>query len=94
VKRYIHVNQHVIRDNAKTGERNPVITVKSYKDNQYGHTVEVHGPCRIVYRPDNPLPCGAKVWIETEEEVTVHGNAETETDACPANQAAAGCNLG
>jgi len=24
-----------------------------------------------VYSPDKPLSCGAKVWIETEEEVTI-----------------------
>jgi hypothetical protein len=23
----------------------------------------------IIYSPDKPLPCGAKVWIETELEV-------------------------
>jgi|GEM_PF-4079896 len=22
------------------------------------------GSCRVVYQPDNPLPCGAVVWIE------------------------------
>ncbi|MBW4672198.1 MAG: hypothetical protein KME60_33460, partial [Cyanomargarita calcarea GSE-NOS-MK-12-04C] len=26
----IHVNQHIIRNNTKTGEREPVITVKRY----------------------------------------------------------------
>ena len=24
---------------------------------------------KIIYSPDKPLPCGAKVWIETELEV-------------------------
>ncbi|NEO95605.1 MAG: DNA-binding protein, partial [Moorea sp. SIO3G5] len=61
----IHVNQKVIRQNLKSGERNPVITVKRGSKNIYGHTVEVNGPCRVMYRPDNPLNCGARVWIET-----------------------------
>lgn len=33
--------------------------------------VLVHGPSRIVYAPDNPLACGARVWIETQAEVEV-----------------------
>ena len=31
----------------------------------------VRGPCKIVYSPDKPLSCGAKVWIETEYDVEV-----------------------
>ena len=71
VKKIIHVNQHVIKRNTKTGERKPVITVKTYKDNTYSNEVYVDGPCRIVYRPDKPLSCGAKVWIETQSNVAV-----------------------
>ena len=61
----IHINQHIIRRNAKTGEREPVITCKTYKSNDYAHEVEIAGPSKIVYSPDKPLSCGAKVWIET-----------------------------
>jgi hypothetical protein len=71
MKTIIHVNQHVIRQNGKTGERNPVLTVKTYKSNTYAHEVEVDGPSRIVYSPDKPLSCGAKVWIETTSEVKI-----------------------
>ena len=69
MKTIIHINKHVIRSNSKTGEREPVITVKTYKDNNYASEVKVDGPCKIVYSPDKPLSCGAKVWIETEAEV-------------------------
>ena len=31
--------------------------------------VNQHNIARIVYSPNNPLSCGAKVWIETECEV-------------------------
>lgn len=65
----IHVNQHVVRANSKTGERNPCLTVKTYKSNTYASTVEIDGPSRVVYSPDKPLSCGAKVWIETEGEI-------------------------
>jgi hypothetical protein len=69
MKTIIHVNQHKIKRNAKTGEREPVLTCKTYKSNDYAHEVMIDGPCRIIYRPDKPLSCGARVWIETESEV-------------------------
>ena len=72
MKTIIHVNQHVIKANAKTGATDPVLTVKTYKENIYAHEVEIKGPSRVVYSPDKPLSCGAKVWIETEAEVVTH----------------------
>jgi len=60
----------MIRANAKMKLDNPVFTVKTYKHNHYGHTVTIHGPSQVVYSPDKPLSCGAKVWIETDS--TVH----------------------
>ena len=71
MKKYIHINQHIIRRNASNGYNEPVITVKTYKSNDYGHEVTVNGPCKVVYSPDKPLSCGAKVWIETESGVQV-----------------------
>ena len=73
MKTRVHVNQHVIKSNAKTGARDPVLTVKTYKSNEYGHEVLSSGPCRGVYSPDKPLSCGARVWSETEAGVTVLG---------------------
>jgi len=69
MKKRIHVNMHIIRKNNKTGERNPVLTVKTSKSNQYAHEVEIYGPSKVIYRPDKPLSCGARVWIETDSEV-------------------------
>lgn len=66
----IHVNQHIIRRNKKNGESEPPLTVKTYKDNTQCHEVEIDGPAKVVYSPDKPLSCGARVWIETEAEVT------------------------
>jgi hypothetical protein len=62
---YIHVNQHKIRQNSKREEKEPVISVKRGSSNQYGFEVEIAGSSRVVYQPNKPLSCGAKVWIET-----------------------------
>ena len=69
MKKYIHINQHKIKSNHKNNKREPVITVKTYKSNTYGHQVHILGECKVVYSPDKPLSCGAKVWIETDAEV-------------------------
>lgn len=68
MKTRIHVNQHNIRANAK-GANLPVLTVKTYKENIKCNSVVIDGPSTVVYSPDKPLPCGAKVWIETEANV-------------------------
>ena len=71
MKKIIHVNQHVIRKNTKEGTDEPVLTVKTYKENDYAHeavikTKEGKEVARIIYRPHDPLSCGARVWVETE----------------------------
>jgi len=73
MKTRIHVNQHVIKRNAKTGEEQPVLTVKQGRKNTYAHEVEILGPSRVVYSPEKPLSCGARVWVETESEVVFIG---------------------
>jgi hypothetical protein len=70
MKTRIHVNQHNIKANTK-GADLPVLTVKTYKENTKCNEVLVHGPSRVVYSPDDPLSCGARVWVETEAEVEV-----------------------
>ena len=67
----IHVNQHVIKANAKYGENNPVFTVKQGGKNTYAYNVKVKGEMELVYSPDKPLSCGAKVWIETRGDIEV-----------------------
>jgi hypothetical protein len=71
----IHVNQHVIRANAKTGATDPVLTVKSGGGNTYASSVTVLGPSRVVYSPCKPLSCGARVWIETTSQVEIDAPA-------------------
>jgi|TARA_B110000908_G_C10078973_1_gene368671 hypothetical protein len=38
----------------------------------YGSEVDILGPSKMIYSPDKPRPCGAKLWIETEAEVFIH----------------------
>lgn len=80
MKKIIHVNQHNIRAN-KDGLNRPVITCKTYKYNKYGHEAIIYGKdgkevARVIYSPDKPLSCGAKVWIETHGEVLIIENLE------------------
>jgi hypothetical protein len=68
----IHINQHNIRHNAKNpDDLKPPVTVKTSKSNVKGFGVRIDGPSKLVYSPNKPLACGAKVWIETREKVTV-----------------------
>lgn len=72
----IHVNQHAIRQNLKTGEYAPVITVKRSDTNDYGHEVHIldaegNVVAKVVQPQDKQLSCGARVWIETTQKVIV-----------------------
>lgn len=72
MKTIIHVNQHVIKANRKSGLRNPVLAIKTYRSTKYAQNVSIDGPSHLVYRPDRPLSCGAHVWIETESAVVIN----------------------
>jgi len=77
MKKKIHINQHHIRSNSKHNTDLPVMTVKTYKKNIKGNSVKINGASTVIYSPDKPLSCGAKVWIETDAEVRVY-NMETK----------------
>jgi hypothetical protein len=72
----IHVNQHVIKANAKNGESNPIFTIKQGGSNTYAFNVKVKGEMELVYSPDKPLSCGAKVWIETRGDIELDGKRD------------------
>jgi hypothetical protein len=61
----IHVNKHVITGNRKHDKSEPPISIKRGKMNIYAHTVDILGASKIIYSPDKPLKCGARLWIET-----------------------------
>jgi hypothetical protein len=69
MKTIIHVNQHKI----KAREVSP-LTVKTYKDNHEATEADIldaegNVVATIIYRPEKPLSCGARVWNETTNEV-------------------------
>lgn len=73
----IHVNRHVIADNKKHGEQSPPLTVKYGKKGFLGRCVVIRDDggqelARLVYRPDDPLKCGATVWAESRCNVEVY----------------------
>ena len=74
MKTIIHVNQNKVKSNQKKVSPEPVLTVKTYKDNRYAHQAvivdeEGNEIARVVYRPHDPRPCGAHCWIETKHQV-------------------------
>lgn len=68
VKR-IHVSQVNLRANRKDGGNRTVFTIQTSKGPLYARSVDVKGASRLVYSPDKPLSCGARVWIETKAAV-------------------------
>lgn len=72
----IHINQHRCKANRKRppAEHEPVITVKCGRHNTYASEVGIvccGVVARVVYAPENPLPCGATCWVETEGQVII-----------------------
>jgi hypothetical protein len=63
MKKIIHVHQQKIRK----GE--PAIIVRTYKGSEHYTRLEINGPSVMVHSAE-PDRCGARVWIETEAEVT------------------------
>jgi Tfp pilus assembly ATPase PilU len=67
----IHVHQQIVRTNVKQGTDTPSVTVqwrgKSYK----ARDVIVRGESRVMQRMHAPLSCGARIWIETTEEIEI-----------------------
>jgi len=65
----IHVNQHIIRANKKTGARDNVVTIQWRGKSYRVRRVNISGTSDVLYAPDRPLSCGAHVWVETTAEV-------------------------
>ncbi len=85
MKQILHVAQDAIRKNAKYGTNDPAIIIRDYKGSERAQEaaiivggVEVG---RFVYRPHKPLSCGARLWLEVNNEVakiiSVEPNAAT-----------------
>lgn len=77
MKKILNVNRHVIDANRKNHNHAPPLSAKTYKSNDYGHTIVIFNSdgqtvaARLIYDPAHPQPCGATVWIETHNEIEV-----------------------
>lgn len=67
----LHVSQPNIRKNLKEGTNEPVLTIQTSKGPVYGHRVKINGESELVYSPNKPLSCGARVYIETTSEIEI-----------------------
>lgn len=72
----IHVNQHVIKHNLKYNTDLPPCRVQEGSNSRYCREVNILGPSKMVYHPDDPLSCGARLWIETNSYVELVGEVE------------------
>ena len=68
-KAIVNVNSHKIKSNEKNGNYDPPITIRRGKKIEYANSVRLIGNVRIVYNPDKPLNCGARVWIEADDAI-------------------------
>lgn len=68
---YVVVNRHRVQSNRKYNESQPVFRVSNGKYGKPDYAVEVQFPAGATLTEDreNPLPCGATVWIEAPEVV-------------------------
>jgi hypothetical protein len=80
MKSIVHVNQHNIKHNHKNNSNLPVITVKRNNKTIYAWGVEFTGPCRLEYHECNPLSCGARVWITTNDSIKLLNENNIEFD--------------
>ena len=72
MKTIIHINKNLKQSNDKHGRANPVWRVEVGGETLYGSRVDILGPSSMIYSPDKPRKCGAKLWIETDAEVIIH----------------------
>lgn len=69
----IHVNQHDIR-----ARKPKPLRIKTYHENTATDEVRIMDKAgnlvaTVVYRPDRPLSCGARCWIELSTETGMVG---------------------
>jgi len=76
VTTYIHISRQIIKDNLLHRRNNPVIRVEVDGTSTHCMEVEIDGPSRVVYRPDDPRRGGTRVWIETDAPTRMIGTKE------------------
>jgi hypothetical protein len=67
----IHVFKQKLEGDRKNNTYSPAIVLRQGTRTSYCHSAAIEGASRIVYQPHNPLPCGARLWIEVAPDVRV-----------------------
>lgn len=73
----IHMNSHALRRNNSLpeGKKEPVFEITDQDEKHmyrsFGNEVLINGPSKLVHSPMDPLPRGARVWIEVEDDVEI-----------------------
>lgn len=89
MKKIIHVAQDAIRRNMKTGGNEPALIVRDYRGAERYHELQLVVDGKVIgtfkYQPHDPLPCGARVWLELDSEIchVEEIASEPSQDACP-----------
>lgn len=69
----IHVNQSNLRRRIfEPGNDTPCYTIKHKGKTYWAREVTIDGQSRIAERIDDPLSCGARLFIETQAAVLLH----------------------
>ena len=63
---YVVVNRHKVQSNRKYNESEPVFRISKGKHGKPTYAVEVTFPegATLTTDPNNPMPCGATVWVK------------------------------
>jgi hypothetical protein len=72
LKKIIHVNQAMIAHNRRNPKNpKPPITIQTSKGSIRASRMKIKGESEVIYQPEDPLRCGARLWIETYEPVVL-----------------------
>ncbi len=78
----IHVNPSNIASNVPRSKKRPLkppmVVVTEDGIEHVAFAVEICGPSKVVYMPHDPLPSGARLWIETDGKVMLDGTTTLE----------------
>lgn len=70
MKTYVVINRHIVKANRKClpEDRDPPIRVSRGKHGKpkYYDTFVIDDHTTLMYRPDEPMPCGATVYLEID----------------------------
>lgn len=83
MKKVIHISSNHINQNFRKRNTDlPVFHIGEINDGVWkgatAHEIEITGTVRLVYDPNNPLPVGARVWLELDEDCKVEVKYEKQ----------------